>query len=277
MGSTCRIRMSCLAGISAVLMVSAAWAQRTPPGNANNNAPTKPESRADRSEMAYLGLEAEPLHPALASHLPSTPTHGQGVLVAYVEPDSPADKAGLKEHDVLISYDDQKLFAPEQLAKLVRADKPQREITLGIVRGGKSQQVKLTLGSRPNESEIPQGYFEPRMPGDWNWGFPEQPTLRMQQRRNPDSAWESFDSMTLRKTGDNKFKVEIAYLDKSGKKQQHTFEGTRDEIRHDIEQEKDLPASERSHLLSSLGLPNLGEDRSARFPAWNFGPLGRSY
>ena len=43
---------------------------------------------------------------------------GQGVLVVQVTPDTPAAKAGLRPRDILVNYDDQKLYSPEQLIKL---------------------------------------------------------------------------------------------------------------------------------------------------------------
>ena len=46
--------------------------------------------------------------------------------LGWVDPGSPADKAGLKSHDILVRYDNQKLFSPQQLTKLVWADQPGR-------------------------------------------------------------------------------------------------------------------------------------------------------
>lgn len=296
MQSLCVRKLSWLVAIPAALAAPAAWCQ-TPP------SPTKPpqeksaqtapadgekaagKSKSAHAEVAYLGIDVESLHPSLASHLPAALAHGQGILVNDVEPNSPAAKAGLKEHDVLVSYDDQKLFAPEQLAKLVRTDTPERAVTLGVVRGGQSQQVKVTLGARPYEPGFRQdayspgayspGGWEPAPWDNWSWRFPEQPAFRLPQSTAGDADWEAFDSLTLRKTGDNKFKVEIQYLDKAGKVQRHAFEGSRDEIRRDIDAEKDLPASERQHLLSGLGLSSSGADRAAGFPGRGFGPWGR--
>jgi hypothetical protein len=116
--------------------------------------------------------------------------------------------------------------------------------------------------------------------GNRNWDYIDQPMFRSSQPRNPDASWESFDSMTLRKTGDNRFKVEIQYLDKTGKKtERHSFEGTREEIRRDIEAEKNLPANEREHLLRGLDIPveSTSGYRSAVFPRWGSGPWSRAY
>lgn len=270
-------RIGMLACLVPLLAAATAWSQQPKVSSTDHRSSPSPHAKSEHPPIAFLGVEVESLHPSLASHLPSDIAHGQGVLVAYVSPDSPADKAGLKQHDILTSYGDQKLYAPEQLSKLVRADQPQHEVTLGIVRGGKSQQLKVTLGSEAYEPESPLSAWEQRLPGDWNWGFFERPIFQRQPHQTADSAWESFDSMSLRKVGDHNFRVEINYLDKSGKKQTHSFEGTREEIRRDIEAEDDLPASERSHLLSSLGMTNDFGERSARFPLWNYGPWSRPY
>ncbi|MEZ6081498.1 MAG: PDZ domain-containing protein [Pirellulaceae bacterium] len=56
----------------------------------------------------------------LTSHLPEVSGEGRGVLVADVMDDSPVAKAGLRKHDVLVRYDDQDLYSPEQLVKRVQ-------------------------------------------------------------------------------------------------------------------------------------------------------------
>jgi serine protease Do len=134
--------------------VPLAWAQKTPSSSGNEKSPSKKETKTEQPEIAYLGVDIESLHPALASHLPDALVNGQGVLVTYVSPDSPAQKAGLKSHDVLTTFDDQKLFAPEQFAKLVQHAKPQQEIALGIVRQGKTQKLNVALGVRPYDPEL---------------------------------------------------------------------------------------------------------------------------
>ncbi len=92
---------------------------------------------------AYLGIAVEPLHPAFGMHLPKSLVAGQGIMIANVMKGSPAEKAGLRMHDILAAYDDQKLFAGDQLVKLVRADKPGRSVKLQIVREGQLETVTV--------------------------------------------------------------------------------------------------------------------------------------
>ncbi len=59
-----------------------------------------------------------------------------GVEVTRVAPDSPADKAGLKEGDVVLQYNGTKVEGLEQLSRLVRETPVGREAKLDIFRNG---------------------------------------------------------------------------------------------------------------------------------------------
>jgi hypothetical protein len=62
---------------------------------------------------------------------------------------------------------------------------------------------------------------------------------------------------------DKKWRAEIEYRTKDGKKEQKKFEGTREEIRKAIQNDKDLPANERRHLLRAM---NVGQPFEFHFP-----------
>ena len=87
--------------------------QKNPPETGGINENAKPPKPAQHG--AYLGLFVAEIHPAVASHLPGLAFTGQGVIVQRVNPDSPAAAGGIREHDILLTYDDQKLFCHEQL------------------------------------------------------------------------------------------------------------------------------------------------------------------
>jgi hypothetical protein len=46
----------------------------------------------------------------------------------------------------LVSFGDQKLSSPEQLGKLVRHEKPGKEISVGLIRAGNAMTSKVMLG-----------------------------------------------------------------------------------------------------------------------------------
>jgi hypothetical protein len=203
--------------------------------------------------IPFLGLMVEDLHPAFAKHLPGSGMKGQGLMVEDVGKDSPAGKAGIKSHDILMTYDDQKLFSHEQFVKLIHADKPGREVSLGIIREGKSQTVKVQLGQRdPNWDHH---YGQSNWPHQRQfWPGNQQGIQQTSGHDNDHPAWRSFDSLTLKKLDDNRFKASVGYMDKDGKVQKHEYEGTRDEIRKKIDGDKDLMPNERFHLIRGLDL-----------------------
>jgi hypothetical protein len=95
-------------------------------------------------KSAYLGVVSSTLSPQLRAQL--NLAEGMGLSVDAVAKDSPAEKAGLKQYDVLKKFNDQQLCAQEQLAVLVNAAGKGAKVTLGIIRGGKDQNLEATLG-----------------------------------------------------------------------------------------------------------------------------------
>jgi hypothetical protein len=206
------------------------------------------QKRASQTR-AYLGVAVEPLHPSLFGHLAELLHGGEGVRIVLVGEGSPAEDAGLRPDDVLLRYDDQRVFTPQQLAKLVSLDNPGHEITLGIIRAGKSKKVTVTLGER-SEPAVPPAHRALRPPA--NDRRPGSAGTKP-ERAEPDQ-WGSFDSLTLSRIDEDHFRATIRYRNEDGNLVTHRFKGTREEIRRDIEEERDLPANERAHLLRSLGL-----------------------
>jgi hypothetical protein len=201
---------------------------------------------------ASLGLFVTTAHPALASNLPDILSPEQGLLVEGVLENSPAAKAGIKQHDLLTSYDDQKLFSAEQLTKLIHSDHPGRVVSLGYLREGKLEKVDVTLSA--SDPAHQRSWVEsPETIRSWHRHLRD--LMRpLHPRRAANSEWENFDSLTVKKLAEGKLRAEVQYLDKAGKMQKHVFEGTREEIRTSIEAEKDLKPHERVHLLRSLNL-----------------------
>ena len=72
---------------------------------------------------------------------------------------------------------------------------------------------------------------------------------------NVEEELESFDSMSLQRTGKDQYKAEISFRDKNGKIDSRSFEGNREQIRKDIMSQTDLPRSERHQLLGAMRLP----------------------
>src|SRR5579862_6095726 len=99
-----------------------------------------------------------------------------GVEVTRVEPDSPADHAGIKVGDVILQYNGQHVEGMEQFSRLVRETPAGREVKLDIVRGGAPQVMMAKVGMRhatqfpglapglPQGMPVPMQRFEFQMP-----------------------------------------------------------------------------------------------------------------
>jgi len=115
--------------------------------NAAPRRPQPPQARGretDPTKLPFLGVATTPLAPSLRDHL-GLP-HGFGIQVQQVEPGSPAAKAGIERHDVLVRFDDQRLISPEHLSLLVRSAKAGERVELSVVRRGEEQRLTATLG-----------------------------------------------------------------------------------------------------------------------------------
>jgi hypothetical protein len=252
-----------------MLSVTFLLAADNPKDTARNS--NKQNDKTD-NQVPYLGVHVTSIHPALAHHLRESLSRNQGLLVQQVDENAAAAKAGIKEHDILTTYDDQKLLSTEQLGKLVHADRVGREVTIGYLRDGKPMKAQVKLGEYTEGSQ--QSWMPFNRRGFRRFMEPGQQSPFAQNGRSQEEGWETFDSMTLKKLSDNKFRAEVQYLDKGGKTRKHTFERTRDEIDKAIQNEKDMKPMERAHLERALGLGN-NEDDWEMLP-W-FGPSPSSF
>jgi C-terminal processing protease CtpA/Prc len=179
----------------------------------------------------------------LANKLADVMGQEYGVVIDEVDGSSPAARAGLKAGDVFYRYDDQKLFSAEQLALLVRGDKPGREVALSIVRTGKPETIKVTLGEQPMTAAA-------RTRTAFRRPLEEPASSPSRVERGS----QSLDAITLMRDYEDRFRAEIRYRDDRGKVETRTFQGTRDQVRKDIDALKDRPANERDHLLHVLDI-----------------------
>jgi serine protease Do len=95
-------------------------------------------------EHGYLGISMNDVTPENASffNLPDA----SGALVSQVTPDSPASKAGLKSGDVLRKLNGNRIENGSALQLAVSQIRPGNTIELGILRDGKPETVKVTVG-----------------------------------------------------------------------------------------------------------------------------------
>jgi len=99
----------------------------------------------------WLGVEIQPVTPEIADSLNAKTT--SGALVAKAQPDSPALAAGVKPGDIITSVNGEAIADPRELARKIASLGPKKHVDLGIVRGGSSQSIALTLGAMPGDKE----------------------------------------------------------------------------------------------------------------------------
>ncbi len=95
----------------------------------------------------WLGVSIQPITPELAKQF--NLQNEKGVLIGDVVEDSPAEKAGLKRGDVILELEGKEFSEPSALRNAVAAIPPGKEITLKILRDGKTMTVKATVAELP--------------------------------------------------------------------------------------------------------------------------------
>jgi serine protease Do len=107
-----------------------------------------------------------------------------GVEVTHVEENSPAAKAGLKEHDVILEVNSQKVDDSEDFVRIIGDAAPGSKVTLAVWRNGSKQNLTATLEARPAQFLTFSG---PN--GDWMAPMPPMPP-------SPAAIWEGTPFMT---------------------------------------------------------------------------------
>ena len=127
-------------------------AQPPPAAGTPPAAPRPPEP-----DRGWLGVQIQPLDEGLRE---AFDFRKPGVLVGAVSPGSPAERAGVKRGDILVSVDGKKVATPEELTELVRRHKPGDSVAIGRVRDG--------TASNPNAAAMAA---QVRPIAETAWGF----------------------------------------------------------------------------------------------------------
>jgi C-terminal processing protease CtpA/Prc len=98
------------------------------------------------AKASYLGVDIRDITSDRVSVLKLK--EERGVEITMVDQDSPAGKAGLKEHDVILEYNGTKVEGEEQLRRMIRETPPGRTVTLGISRDGAPMNISVQLADR---------------------------------------------------------------------------------------------------------------------------------
>ena len=122
-----------------------------------------------------------------------TESEDDGLKITDITEGSGADKAGLKEDDIITKVDDKKVEDPDDLTKLIRSHKPGDKVNITYLRDKKEQKVTAELGkwkgsdfnafNMPNmnfDMIAPKGDAHPKIkiaPGQYYSFFDNRPKL----------------------------------------------------------------------------------------------------
>ena len=95
---------------------------------------------------SYLGVDTRDVTSDRLGDLKLKDEHG--VEVTMVDQDAPAGKAGIKEHDVIVSLNGTPIESVEQLRRMIREVPPGRTVSLGISRSGQPVTLQVQLADR---------------------------------------------------------------------------------------------------------------------------------
>jgi serine protease Do len=75
-----------------------------------------------------------------------------GVLIADVLKDTPAEAAGLRAGDLIVSIDGRPIVETRGLQRLVGGTPPGRDVQVVVVRDGRRREVAIRVGAMPDEA-----------------------------------------------------------------------------------------------------------------------------
>ena len=97
----------------------------------------------------WLGVSIQEITSELAEALDMEVP--KGALISQIIEDSPAEKSGLKEEDVILFFDGEEIFYSSDLPLTVGAIRPDTEVNAMVLRDGKKKTIQVTVGELPKD------------------------------------------------------------------------------------------------------------------------------
>ena len=179
----------------------------------------------------------------------------EGAKITEVTKESAAEKAGLKEGDIITKINDKKVEGPESLSEVVTSFKPKDEVTVYYKRDGKEKSTKAVLGENKFSAMAysftgPNGktrsFSMPRTPGGQGFSY-SMPKMEMWNDEN----MEGLDKLKL--MGENGMSF-FPRQQKLGLKIQDTEEGNGVKV---LDTDKDSPAEKaglkKDDIVTEIG------------------------
>jgi membrane-associated protease RseP (regulator of RpoE activity) len=118
-------------------------------------APASPASAAHPAPTpapagGWLGVHSVPVSDALRAHIDIP--EGQGIVLEFVADGGPAEAAGLRANDIVLSLDSVPVKGVEDFRARLGRTRPGQAVTVEYLRKGKAATVTATLGQRPPDA-----------------------------------------------------------------------------------------------------------------------------
>jgi hypothetical protein len=127
-------------------------------------------SSEDSGTSSYLGVDIADVSTERLSALKLK--EEKGVEVTMVDQDAPAGKAGIKEHDVILTMNGTAIDSGAQLRRMIHETPSGRTVTLGLSRDGQPMTVKVQLADKHKEFAMKDSKAR-----DFHFEMPNLPAL----------------------------------------------------------------------------------------------------
>jgi serine protease Do len=108
--------------------------------------------KGGRVRRGYLGVQIQQITPDIAESLGLERNRGE--LIASVEPGQAAERAGIRQGDVVVSVGGEPVSPDQTLSYLVSNAPIGSRVPIELIRNGRRQTVTVTVGERPPEEQL---------------------------------------------------------------------------------------------------------------------------
>ena len=105
-------------------------------------------SAEENSKPAWLGIVTSKVDPIIATQLDLP--EGTGAAIKLIVPESPAEKAGLKKHDIIFEINGTQIKSPSNLSELISSYNADESVEMAVIQRGKKKTVSVKFEERPD-------------------------------------------------------------------------------------------------------------------------------
>jgi len=115
-------------------------------------------AKAENVEKAWLGIATSKIDEVVATQLDLP--EGVGAAVKLVIPDSPAEKSGIKKHDIIFEIDGEPVQSPDHLSELIRSRRAGTNAELSVIQRGTKKTINVNFVKRPEHLKTEEKFAD---------------------------------------------------------------------------------------------------------------------